>query len=1100
MKNFKHKIYSIFVAILTLTFIFNFISCKTTKDEAKVKEDKTKIEDKYEPKNILDEAYKDIGTDRTQLSVPKYEERHYSMICKLPLIDQVMNHPFVLPSFLEDFSENLTKINKSYKDVYDLFLDRINSGVTYKPEKINITTSDKKALSEHIVKLFPELKLEDINSAFKSDPNNKDVYELIGKLASILDESFKLRKEAFKNLTNDELNKIKGDLLKYFFKDKKFRFLTVSTEQIKEQVEIVDILRKIDYAKLFQASELIALETENLIKTNKALSGETEFKASSPIFDLTTKKGRIIIGGSGSDKYDNPAEIIVDLGGDDNYGEGVGSSFNTSSSVIDLLSNEKDEHIGDTGISIIIDVNGNDTYESKEKPAQGNGILGVGFLYDASGDDTYTGKNFTQGSGYAGVGILVDRSGNDKYKGNFICQGSAYFGLGLIFDAEGNDEYRSDGLAQGFGSTMGAGLIYDANGEDYYACGVNKPVGSDLEWGMGQGMGLGNRSYPWLNDYAMYGGVGLMVDDKGNDKYEGHAFTQGSAYFMGVGGLIDREGDDYYKGLGSHHHGGGIHLCAGILIDLNGNDKYEAVDSSQGSGNDRTIGFQIDYNGNDEYFCKGNAQGYSRKGSGIALLCDYQGDDKYEMVLNDPDARGQAYAQVGAEPFWISNVVFLDLNGKDTYKMSVAKKEEAKKDDVKKDDTKKDDAKKGEAKDDKTAKIDKEIEEFESHRKNNSKWQGQPGVIGIDTELKEKQNLYDEYKPLKVKEGNDPFTQFHLVYKNIVPTPEAEFEKWVNEKYELMKTEKDVYYPMEQVTHLSFSNKLKQTHYLSLMKWLSSTNEHVRLFTIKLLGRNATPEFSNEILTALSKETDSYVRKFIIETLGKIGNVKAVSKVIYHINNDNSIECKRFAIMALYDILVRFPDDKQYLVFVNALSDKSPEIRYTAAKMLAKIGEKRALPDLLKLENDPDVYVKRAVSHALLAAGEKKGIPIMISTMDFYSLDNSYYNYGWDLGNILKQFTNNSFKKDESKPQDHGKNDDRLNKEKWQKWWDENKDTLNIAQYLAPAKLIDEGDQLRRDKKFDEARKKYEEAVAKHPGYIFGEYKIKDLEEYLKEN
>lgn len=44
----------------------------------------------------------------------------------------------------------------------------------------------------------------------------------------------------------------------------------------------------------------------------------------------------------------------------------------------------------------------------------------------------------------------------------------------------------------------------------------------------------------------MGGGIGILVDLKGNDKYTAGIYAQACGYWYAVGILYDKEGNDYY--------------------------------------------------------------------------------------------------------------------------------------------------------------------------------------------------------------------------------------------------------------------------------------------------------------------------------------------------------------------------------------------------------------------------------------------------------------------------------------------------------------------------------------------------------------------------
>jgi hypothetical protein len=96
---------------------------------------------------------------------------------------------------------------------------------------------------------------------------------------------------------------------------------------------------------------------------------------------------------------------------------------------------------------------------------------------------------------------------------------------------------------------------------------------------MGQGMGFGMRP-----DYA--GGLGLLYDKSGNDKYIGGVYAQGVGYWYATGILIDESGNDVYNAI-YYPQGSGIHLASGILYDGAGDDTYYSRNGpGQGAGHD----------------------------------------------------------------------------------------------------------------------------------------------------------------------------------------------------------------------------------------------------------------------------------------------------------------------------------------------------------------------------------------------------------------------------------------------------------------------------------------------------------------------------------
>lgn len=119
--------------------------------------------------------------------------------------------------------------------------------------------------------------------------------------------------------------------------------------------------------------------------------------------------------------------------------------------------------------------------------------------------------------------------------------------------------------------------------------------------------------------------------------------TQASAYFGGVAVLLDAGGDDRYDAqLYSQGFG---RYGAGLLADLGGADAYTARGVSQGAATDSFnlgVGILADAGGNDRYRA-GTGQGYGLGG----LLLDVGGVDVYS---NDHDANGAPMAKLDVLP------------------------------------------------------------------------------------------------------------------------------------------------------------------------------------------------------------------------------------------------------------------------------------------------------------------------------------------------------------------------------------------------------------------------------------------------------------------
>jgi len=126
--------------------------------------------------------------------------------------------------------------------------------------------------------------------------------------------------------------------------------------------------------------------------------------------------------------------------------------------------------------------------------------------------------------------------------------------------------------------------------------------------------------------------LGVVLDLEGNDRYSGAASCCGAGTF-GIGLVLDGAGNDTY---GAQNLGMGAGLFGvGILCDQGGNDTYYGYTAVQGSGTYGT-GLLIDLAGDDRYECFQYSQGYGFT-RGCGLLLDVAGNDSY--VANDVEIR-----------------------------------------------------------------------------------------------------------------------------------------------------------------------------------------------------------------------------------------------------------------------------------------------------------------------------------------------------------------------------------------------------------------------------------------------------------------------------
>jgi hypothetical protein len=373
------------------------------------------------------------------------------------------------------------------------------------------------------------------------------------------------------------------------------------------------------------------------------------FPARRPLL-IETKYGKLAIGTETNDKYDRgPYLLIIDFGGDDEY--------------VDCPVTDKT-----FPISIVIDYAGNDEYHGRCGPA--TGVAGYAVVLDREGDDSYTSDRVGLATGIFGLGLILDCAGDDFYSGDLYAEGAGLFGGGVLTDLKGNDEYACFQGGQGFGFVKGCGILIDREGDDTYVARDDtvkypSPQTGEHNASLAQGMGYGIRA-DYLDGHSLAGGVGILADGQGNDRYSCGVFGQGCGYWYGAGFLIDMLGDDEYNGTW-YAQGSGAHFAFGGLLDSCGNDRHTLqMSMGLGAGHDFTLGCLFDYAGDDYYEGGGLSLG-AGNANGMGLFADFQGDDTYQ----NRDGNNLGFATIasrgGLRDYMKCIGLFFDGGGNDKY-------------------------------------------------------------------------------------------------------------------------------------------------------------------------------------------------------------------------------------------------------------------------------------------------------------------------------------------------------------------------------------------------------------------------------------------------
>lgn len=334
---------------------------------------------------------------------------------------------------------------------------------------------------------------------------------------------------------------------------------------------------------------------------------------------LKTPLGLVLIDTTGRNTVHRLRDplLIVDVGGDDVYRFESRSDANR--------------------IAIVLDHGGNDTYESLEEGADPSAaILGVGILWDTEGNDTYRGSAFAQASAAFGVAVLIDEGGDNRFEAQAYSQAHALAGIAMVVSGVGSDQYGSLTASQASAGPAGVALLLDRGGDDQYRLG-NSPLIRpsaqlpDRNASLGQGAGYGIRA-GFGDEGSGAGGLGLLVDLGGSDRYKAQVFGQGVGYQGGVGILIDSGGDDRFDAtwyaLGAAAHG-----AAGVFVKRGqGDDRYRVSHvMGLGAAHDLSVASFEDEGGDDAYVVDDLGFGAAHD-SAVAQFIDASGVNRYEIT------------------------------------------------------------------------------------------------------------------------------------------------------------------------------------------------------------------------------------------------------------------------------------------------------------------------------------------------------------------------------------------------------------------------------------------------------------------------------------
>ncbi|MBS4168725.1 HEAT repeat domain-containing protein [Parachlamydia sp. AcF125] len=634
-------------------------------------------------------------------------------------------------------------------------------------------------------------------------------------------------------------------------------------------------------------------------------------------------------------------------------------------------------------LALHIDLKGHNTYHGQNF-VQGSGFLGIGMLVSCAGNNVYHAKSYSQGCGFFGVGFLVNLAGNNRFVLNFGGQSFALFGSSILWNKEGENEYLANqGMAQAASSTLGVAFLIDNQGGSSYTAGVSGKRGTTRYGGIGQGGSSGVRADPWLSNPSFYGGLSFLYLGGGFNKLKTVWLGQGSAYFLGAG-IVVVEGSHNIFEADYDAQGQGLHLAAGLVLKKGEHDIFKGGWGSLGVSGDRSIGMLISIGGNNRYEGTNQSMGSSRKPKSVGVFIQLGGQNTYSF-----QKLSNASLQFPQSPKEWSSALFLEVGRDSSYPANV--------------------------------------DEFT--RGNDKQWGIENHSLGISIPSLNEHST----EALFAKFHDFPQTSFlfdpihgwlsNTSYQPLIYKPEEAQDL----AQEILRANYDrrrqIY---ETLDLMRFNDRTIEYDLSYLLQDPVNIAEDAFNYAVLWALRNKDKADLKEIKKALNSEsfTSEYSRKMAVSLVGTFWTPDATPLLASIMLNDQSEEIRYYAALSL---ALHLSADSIGILEQGVKSD-SELVRYAIAKGLQESPNSSALRLATSLFHDDSFYVRRAAGLTAISLGDKKGVSVVLATLQYETLDTED-NYG---NNIYKQLSTYL-------GADFG-----LDKQAWINWWNQVKEDFQL--------------------------------------------------------
>lgn len=639
---------------------------------------------------------------------------------------------------------------------------------------------------------------------------------------------------------------------------------------------------------------------------------------------------------------------------------------------------------GKRPLALHIDLKGNNIYEGNTF-VQGSGVLGVGMLFNCGGNNTYKAESYSQGCGFFGSGILVNLKGGNRFVLDFGGQSFATFGAALLWSKEGKNNYlATHGMAQAASSTLGIAYLIENEGENRYVAGFSETGEKTPYGGVAQGGSTGVRHSPWLNNPSFYGGLSLLYLGGGNNYLKTIWLGQGSAYFLGAG-IVVSDGDNDVFEADFDSQGQGLHLAAGLVFKKGNNGSFQGGWGSLGVSGDRSVGMFINEGEFNAFEGTGQSIGTSRKPKSLGVFINIGGFNKYtfQKISNGS-------LQFPQTPKEWSQALFLEMG--------------------------------------QGSQFPDQIDEFQ--RGDAMQW-GIPhqSLCAVTKEMK-KEELFSQFH-------STPHTRFHFdptegcstffqPLDGTILNVQSLVDELLTANYDRRR---HIY---ETLDLLYFKNRALQMDFSPLFRNLEMVNEDSFNYAALWALRNRDKVDLKAVREAVEKGLlpSPYAQKMAVSLLGTLWTEESIP-ILRKVMLSDSYEEARYSAALALSLHV---SANTIAILNEGIKSNCELVRYAIAKGLQDSTCKESLEIVTQLFEDPSFYVRRAAGMSAISMGYIAGIPIVLETLNFPTLDTEY-NYGDNIYSELAHYLKVDFG---------------LDKTAWLAWWNETKQCNYMESFSGP--------------------------------------------------